>query len=115
LEKKLASVDHSQSHQQNASCPNSVKDLLILLTMSFCCRQQYAAHHHRPHGSPMVFTTSSRSFFASRSVLPSRPSQTKVIHKLRKGLTLKRFGATIRNELRALEVQKFPSSTNPAL
>jgi hypothetical protein len=63
----------------------------------------------------MVFTTNSRPVFVSMSMLSPRSSQPKVINKLRESLTLKRFGAPIRNKLSAFEVQQLPSSTTVAI
>jgi hypothetical protein len=102
--KELPGVNHSQSHKQNASRPNPAEDLIILFAMRFRCRKQHTTNHHRTHCSTMVFTTNSRPVFVSRSMLPSRSSQTKIINKLRESLTLKRFGATISNKLSALEM-----------
>ena len=114
LVKQLSSVDCSHGHKKGSSHPDpgEVSFRFRFFCMSFRCRKQHTAHHHRPHGSSMVCSASSRSFFVSRS---SCPPQTKVINKLRKGLTLKRFCATICNELRPLEVQELPSSTTVAV
>jgi hypothetical protein len=115
--KQLSSVDCTHSHKESSSHPNpgEISISFRLLFIGFRCREQHTTHHHRSHGSTMVFTTSRGSVLRNGSMFPSRSLQTKIIYKLCESLAMKRFGTSISHQLSAFEMQKFPTSSNFAI